>query len=145
MQIVFCSIITLIAINYSFFLHSRWYLEVLCGNVKFLSDSQKYNRDWLVICSNCRYQYGLTNLVQLSLHLPCLYVSSLIFSLQDWKVKHVEISVANKRFLAGRSMSWRSEGHFEPLRWSRKDAYFYFQKVLKLVKIKVDLFYISHL
>ena len=85
-------IITLIAINYSFlfpfyfyfflFLHSRWYLEVLCCNVTFLSDSQKYNGSWLAICSNCRYQYGLTNLVQL-LHLSCLVRSSLIFNLQD--------------------------------------------------------------
>ena len=62
-QIVFSSIITLIAINYSFlfpcffFLHSRWYLEVLCGNVTFLSDRQKYNKSWFAICSNCRYQY----------------------------------------------------------------------------------------
>ena len=92
-QIVFSSIITLIAINYSFlfpfffFLHSRWYLEVLCGNVTFLSNSQKCNRSWLAICSNCRYQYGLTNLVQL-LHLSCLGRSSLIFNLQDWKVEH---------------------------------------------------------
>ena len=94
MQIVFCSIITLTAINYFFFfLHSRWYLEVLCGNVKFLSDSQKHNRSWLIICSNCRYQYGLTNLVQLSLHLPCLCRSSLIFNLQDLKLQHVEIIV----------------------------------------------------
>ena len=92
MQIVFCSIITVAAINY-FFLHIRWYLEVLWGNVKFLCDSQKYKRSWLVICSNCRYQYGLTNLVQLSLHLPCLCRSSLIFNLQDWKVKHVEIII----------------------------------------------------
>ena len=75
------------------FLHSRWYLKVLCGNVKFLSDSQKYNRSWLVICSNCRYPCGLTNLVQLPLHLPCLCRSSLIFNLQDWKVEHVEIIV----------------------------------------------------
>ena len=91
-QIVFSSIITLIAINYSFlfpffFLHSRWYLEVLLGNVTFLNDSQKYNGSWLAICSNCRYQYGLTILVQL-LHLSCLGRSSLIFNLQDWKVEH---------------------------------------------------------
>ena len=89
-QIVFSSIITLIGINYSFFfffLHSRWYLEVLCGNVTFLSDSQEYNGSWLAICSNCRYQYGFTNLVQL-LHLSCLGRSSLIFNLQDWKVEH---------------------------------------------------------
>ena len=90
-QIVFFSIITLIAINYSFlfpfFLHSRWYLEVLCGNFTFLNDTQKYNGSWLAICSNCRYQYGLTDLVQL-LHLSFLGRSSLIFNLQDWKVEH---------------------------------------------------------
>ena len=94
MQIVFCSIITQIAINsvffFVFFLHSRWYLEVLCGNVTFFSDSQKYSKSCLVICSNCRYQYGLTNLVQLSLHLPCLCRSSLIFNLE---VEHVGIIV----------------------------------------------------
>ena len=102
-QIVFSSIITLIAINYSFlfpcfffFLHSRWYLEVLCGNVTFLSDSQKYNGSWLAICSNCRYQYGLTNLVQL-LHLSCLGRSSLIFNLQDWKVEHSKSSLFQVR------------------------------------------------
>ena len=54
-------------------------------------------------------------------------------------------SVANKRFSVGQSMSWRSEGHFEPPGGPGKDAYFYFQEALKMVKIKVDLFYITRL
>ena len=41
----------------------------------------------------------------------------------------IRFSVANKRFSVGRSMSWRSEGHFWAPRWSTKDAYFYFQEV----------------
>ena len=78
MQRVFLlSIITLMPINCSFFfLHSRWYLEDLCGNVLFFSD-------------------GLTNLVQL-VRLSCLCKSSLIFNLQDWKVEYVEIIVVPK-------------------------------------------------
>ena len=93
MQIVFCSIITLIFFTFFFFFClAGGTCEVLCGNIKFLSDSQKYNRSWLVLCSHCRYQYGLTNLVQLPLHLPCLCRSSLIFNLQYWKA-HVELIV----------------------------------------------------
>ena len=60
-------------------------------------------------------------------------------------VRWVYISVASKRFSVGRSMNCRSEGHLESPRLSRKDANFYFQGSLKMVKIKVDLFYITRL
>ena len=92
-QIVLFSIITLIAINYSFCYIAGGTWRFCVAMSHFFSDSQKYNRSWMDICSNCSYQYGLTNLVQLSLHLSCLCKSSLTFNLQDWRLEHVEIIV----------------------------------------------------
>ena len=52
-------------------------------------------------------------------------------------------SVASKRFSVGWSMSRRSEGHFEPMGGPGKISTS--KKHLKMVKIKVDLFYITRL
>ena len=78
----FCSIITLIPINWSF-LHSGWFMKGLCGNVKFLGDGRRYSGPgWSSVTTGCT-SIGLTSLAKLSLHLSCLCESSLILDLQD--------------------------------------------------------------
>ena len=78
------SIITLIDIN-----HGGWFKEGLCGNVKFLGDNQKYSGSWLVICSNCRYQYWVDKSGTTISALSDLCGSSLILDLQVRKCRIV--------------------------------------------------------
>ena len=117
-QIVFSSIITLIAINSSFlfpfFCLAGGTWRFLCGNITFLNDSQKYNGSWLAICSNCRYQYGLINLVQL-LDLSCLGRSSLIFNLQDWKVLEIIVVPGKREGIYGHCFWFLDKTHIYPI------------------------------
>ena len=96
-QIVFCSIITLTAINCSFLFfffliaHGTWRYSVAMSNF-FVPAKNTSGPGWSSVAT-AGTSMGWLILVQLSLHLSCLCSSSLIFNLQDWKVEHVEIIV----------------------------------------------------